>query len=170
MIAAEEGVAGLFKGIGPRVGWITLGGYVFFGAYEKICESAYVTSLCSVALTAPAPTAAGGGFIAAADIADCTAAIVAVSAAGGAASGLGAAAADGADAELFGRNHSVRTTSPSRVLESVYSCSAEAGSGQLSSHASNAASASKDVRPGMSRRAALARANCYKRVESQSRW
>ena len=35
MIAAEEGVAGLFKGIGPRVGWITLGGYVFFGAYEK---------------------------------------------------------------------------------------------------------------------------------------
>ena len=38
MIAAEEGVAGLFKGIGPRVGWITLGGYVFFGAYEKSME------------------------------------------------------------------------------------------------------------------------------------
>ena len=38
MIAAEEGVAGLFKGIGPRVGWITLGGYIFFGAYEKSME------------------------------------------------------------------------------------------------------------------------------------
>jgi len=34
-IAREEGVLGLFKGIGPRVGWITVGGYVFFGAYEK---------------------------------------------------------------------------------------------------------------------------------------
>ena len=38
MIAAEEGVAGLFKGIGPRVGWITPGGYIFFGAYEKSME------------------------------------------------------------------------------------------------------------------------------------
>ena len=27
-----------FEGIGPRVGWITLGGYVFFGAYEKSME------------------------------------------------------------------------------------------------------------------------------------
>ena len=26
---------GLFKGIGPRVDWITVGGYVFFGAYEQ---------------------------------------------------------------------------------------------------------------------------------------
>ena len=24
-----------FEGIGPRVGWITVGGYVFFGAYEQ---------------------------------------------------------------------------------------------------------------------------------------
>jgi solute carrier family 25 S-adenosylmethionine transporter 26 len=35
IIAREEGIKGLFSGIGPRVGWITLGGYVFFGAYEK---------------------------------------------------------------------------------------------------------------------------------------
>lgn len=34
-IHAEEGGRALFHGIGPRVGWITLGGYVFFGAYEK---------------------------------------------------------------------------------------------------------------------------------------
>lgn len=37
-VAAEEGVAGLFKGIGPRVGWITVGGYIFFGAYEQAME------------------------------------------------------------------------------------------------------------------------------------
>lgn len=37
-IAAEEGFLALFKGIGPRVGWITIGGYVFFGAYEKSME------------------------------------------------------------------------------------------------------------------------------------
>ena len=43
MIAAEEGVAGLFKGIGPRVGWITLGGFVFFGAYEKAQELLWKT-------------------------------------------------------------------------------------------------------------------------------
>ena len=30
--------AALFKGIGPRVGWITIGGYIFFGAYEKSME------------------------------------------------------------------------------------------------------------------------------------
>mmetsp|Transcript_52068 Transcript_52068/g.111370 ORF Transcript_52068/g.111370 Transcript_52068/m.111370 type:complete len:290 (-) Transcript_52068:407-1276(-) len=34
-IVKEEGARALFHGIGPRVGWITLGGYVFFGAYEK---------------------------------------------------------------------------------------------------------------------------------------
>lgn len=35
MVAKEEGIAALFSGIGPRVGWITIGGYVFFGAYEQ---------------------------------------------------------------------------------------------------------------------------------------
>ena len=35
MIARQEGVGALFHGLGPRVGWITIGGYVFFGAYEK---------------------------------------------------------------------------------------------------------------------------------------
>jgi len=34
-IYAEEGFFALFSGVGPRVGWITLGGFVFFGAYEK---------------------------------------------------------------------------------------------------------------------------------------
>lgn len=33
-IAKEEGAAALYRGIGPRVFWITLGGFVFFGAYE----------------------------------------------------------------------------------------------------------------------------------------
>ena len=33
-----QGFLALFKGIGPRVGWITIGGYVFFGAYEKSME------------------------------------------------------------------------------------------------------------------------------------
>jgi len=37
-IAREEGALALFKGIGPRVGWITIGGYIFFGAYEKSME------------------------------------------------------------------------------------------------------------------------------------
>jgi len=34
-IHAEEGAAALFKGIAPRVGWITVGGFIFFGAYEQ---------------------------------------------------------------------------------------------------------------------------------------
>jgi len=34
LINKEEGALALFKGIGPRVGWITVGGFVFFGAYE----------------------------------------------------------------------------------------------------------------------------------------
>jgi len=32
---AEEGSMALFKGVGPRVLWISLGGFVFFGAYEE---------------------------------------------------------------------------------------------------------------------------------------
>ena len=31
----EEGTLALFRGLGPRVGWMTLGGYIFFGAYEQ---------------------------------------------------------------------------------------------------------------------------------------
>ena len=31
---AEEGSAALFRGIQPRVMWISIGGFVFFGAYE----------------------------------------------------------------------------------------------------------------------------------------
>mmetsp|Transcript_60255 Transcript_60255/g.143608 ORF Transcript_60255/g.143608 Transcript_60255/m.143608 type:complete len:289 (+) Transcript_60255:69-935(+) len=33
-IHSEEGFAALFRGIVPRVSWITVGGFVFFGAYE----------------------------------------------------------------------------------------------------------------------------------------
>lgn len=44
-IAAEEGVSALFKGIGPRVGWITLGGFVFFGAYEKSTRVLWTSGL-----------------------------------------------------------------------------------------------------------------------------
>jgi len=34
-IHAEEGASALFKGLGPRVMWITIGGFIFFGAYEQ---------------------------------------------------------------------------------------------------------------------------------------
>lgn len=34
-VAVEEGMPALFKGIGPRVTWITIGGFIFFGAYES---------------------------------------------------------------------------------------------------------------------------------------
>jgi len=42
-IYREEGAAALFSGLGPRVGWITLGGFVFFGAYEKAQEMLWNT-------------------------------------------------------------------------------------------------------------------------------
>jgi hypothetical protein len=32
---AEDGAGALFAGVVPRFGWITIGGFVFFGAYEK---------------------------------------------------------------------------------------------------------------------------------------
>lgn len=35
LIAAEEGSSALFKGLAPRVTWITIGGFIFFGAYEQ---------------------------------------------------------------------------------------------------------------------------------------
>jgi len=35
-IHSEEGAAGLFRGVGPRVMWISIGGAVFFGAYEHV--------------------------------------------------------------------------------------------------------------------------------------
>jgi len=31
----EEGLMRLFSGMGPRILWISLGGFIFFGAYEK---------------------------------------------------------------------------------------------------------------------------------------
>lgn len=31
----EGGIARLFAGVGPRTLWISLGGFIFFGAYEK---------------------------------------------------------------------------------------------------------------------------------------
>ncbi|XP_017879302.1 S-adenosylmethionine mitochondrial carrier protein-like [Ceratina calcarata] len=31
----EKGLSGLFAGVSPRVIWITLGGFIFFGTYEK---------------------------------------------------------------------------------------------------------------------------------------
>ena len=32
--ACTDLLSGLFRGIGPRVSWITIGGFIFFGAYE----------------------------------------------------------------------------------------------------------------------------------------
>ena len=37
------GLSALFSGLGPRVGWITVGGFVFFGAYEKAQEVLWAT-------------------------------------------------------------------------------------------------------------------------------
>ena len=34
-VAQEYGVRGLFAGVTPRVTWISIGGAVFFGVYEK---------------------------------------------------------------------------------------------------------------------------------------
>lgn len=34
-IASEEGALALYKGVEPRVMWITIGGFIFFGAYEQ---------------------------------------------------------------------------------------------------------------------------------------
>jgi solute carrier family 25 S-adenosylmethionine transporter 26 len=42
-VAKEEGAAALFKGIEPRVFWITLGGFVFFGAYEQATRVLWTT-------------------------------------------------------------------------------------------------------------------------------
>jgi solute carrier family 25 S-adenosylmethionine transporter 26 len=44
-IAKEEGTAALFKGIGPRVMWITIGGFIFFGAYEQATRSLFKTRM-----------------------------------------------------------------------------------------------------------------------------
>merc|ERR1712087_815603 len=44
-ILRNEGVMALFHGVGPRVGWITLGGYVFFGAYEKSIEALWASGM-----------------------------------------------------------------------------------------------------------------------------
>ncbi|CAG8605459.1 3160_t:CDS:2 [Ambispora leptoticha] len=35
-IWSEEGPRALFSGIGPRVMWISIGGYIFLGVYEKV--------------------------------------------------------------------------------------------------------------------------------------
>jgi len=35
-VAATSGLKGLFSGVGPRVTWISIGGAVFFGVYEKV--------------------------------------------------------------------------------------------------------------------------------------
>merc|ERR1712217_1866 len=44
-IQREEGALALFKGIGPRVGWITVGGFIFFGAYEWATYGLWKTGL-----------------------------------------------------------------------------------------------------------------------------
>jgi len=34
-VVAKDGIAALFRGVGPRTGWMALGGCIFFGAYEQ---------------------------------------------------------------------------------------------------------------------------------------
>jgi len=43
LITNEEGALALFKGIAPRVTWITIGGFIFFGAYEKSTQMLWRT-------------------------------------------------------------------------------------------------------------------------------
>lgn len=43
IIHAEEGVPGLFKGLSPRVMWISIGGFIFFGAYEGAQKALWKT-------------------------------------------------------------------------------------------------------------------------------
>lgn len=40
IIYSEEGARALFKGVGPLCGWTTMGGFIFFGAYEGVCAYA----------------------------------------------------------------------------------------------------------------------------------
>jgi solute carrier family 25 S-adenosylmethionine transporter 26 len=35
-IYRKEGVRAFFRGIGPRVTWISIGGFIFLGAYEGV--------------------------------------------------------------------------------------------------------------------------------------
>jgi len=44
-IANEEGAAALFNGISARVGWITIGGFIFFGAYENATSMLWRTGV-----------------------------------------------------------------------------------------------------------------------------
>jgi len=44
-IAKEEGGAALFKGLAPRVTWITIGGFIFFGAYEQATQGLFRTKM-----------------------------------------------------------------------------------------------------------------------------
>ena len=43
-IVTADGVSGLFSGVGPRVGWMAVGGYIFFGVYE-LCISVLVAAV-----------------------------------------------------------------------------------------------------------------------------
>lgn len=45
LIAKEEGSSALLKGIGPRVTWITIGGFIFFGAYESFTKALWLTKV-----------------------------------------------------------------------------------------------------------------------------
>lgn len=45
VIAKEEGPAALFKGISTRVTWITIGGFIFFGAYEQATQLLWSTKM-----------------------------------------------------------------------------------------------------------------------------
>ena len=38
-IYLEGGTRLLFAGVGPRVTWISIGGFVFFGAYDFACKA-----------------------------------------------------------------------------------------------------------------------------------
>jgi len=45
LIAAEEGPLALYKGVVPRVTWITIGGFIFFGAYETATSVLWKTGV-----------------------------------------------------------------------------------------------------------------------------
>mmetsp|Transcript_19330 Transcript_19330/g.37226 ORF Transcript_19330/g.37226 Transcript_19330/m.37226 type:complete len:274 (-) Transcript_19330:375-1196(-) len=47
-VCGEEGAPALFRGVGPRTFWMGLGGFIFFGAYEKFSSlyASFVEARC----------------------------------------------------------------------------------------------------------------------------
>ena len=61
-INAEGGAGRFFAGVGPRTMWISIGGCVFFGAYEGYFRVCFGASSSSLADVNPVHFVLGGGL------------------------------------------------------------------------------------------------------------